>query len=204
MFTSGENGIANEPMLLWPVWTTCETSMLWKSDELVHMLLSVKCCCFCRILYFWTSPSEEKEEEEERRRKEKYFGCLVTPWLSAFAVLCCATRRVVGHQNTQRWIVCCHKDTSLSRGPKSFWSPLAKLCTGPKFFMTLYAIFIVPAGHNGHRGWIINGNFKDHYENMYLNILLLIEVTTSLYYYLCSHSMQGTERKLQPPPWPHL
>ena len=101
MCTSEENCITFEPMLLWPVWTTLWDFNVWKSDEPVHVLLGVKCCCFvasfpgsspafCCVLYIWTSPSEENEQEEGNR--------LATLWLSAFAVLYCATRHVVGNQ----------------------------------------------------------------------------------------------------------
>ena len=94
------NGVTNEAIVLhWPVWTTW-----WDfKKQWAGALLIVKCCCFVQkwllVTQFWTSLSEEEEKER--------IGCLATFWFNTFAVLFCATRHVVDHENTWRRMVCC-------------------------------------------------------------------------------------------------
>jgi len=88
----------------------CRWSHSSSEEAMSWCMLSVKCCCFvwkpsCKSHNFWTSLSEVEEEEEER----KDFDSLATFWFGTFMMFFHATRRVFGHDNTQRWMVCYQK-----------------------------------------------------------------------------------------------
>ena len=61
-----------------------------------------------RLTQYWASPSEERKKEEEEE-EEKQFGRFAAVWLGTFAMLTCAIGSLVGHENTRRWTVYCHK-----------------------------------------------------------------------------------------------
>ena len=72
-----------------------------------------------KVTQFWTSPSEE----ENNKKKEKHFGHSVTFWFGTFTTYFRTTGSLVGHEYTQRWMVCCHKVTVLEILRYSFVLP---------------------------------------------------------------------------------
>ena len=79
-------------------------------------LLSKKAAVSCvnqreRLTHYWASPSEERR----RRRRSRQFGRFGAFWFGTFAMLLCATRGLVGHENTRRWMVRCYKHLSVYR-----------------------------------------------------------------------------------------
>ena len=57
--------------------------------------------------------TEEEEEEEEEEEKEEEFGRFGAFWFGTFVMLFRATRGLVDHKNTRRWMVRCYKRLSI-------------------------------------------------------------------------------------------
>jgi len=49
------------------------------------------------------------KKKEERKKKEKHFDRFAAFWFGTFVMLFRATRDLVGHENTRRWMVRCYK-----------------------------------------------------------------------------------------------
>ena len=77
---------------LFPLYSDSTLALMCQSS---HFCATYPCAA---VLLVQVKVQEEEEEEEERR----YFGRLATFCFIAFMVLFCATRRLVGHENTQR------------------------------------------------------------------------------------------------------
>ena len=95
MRTNEEIGVANEVIVLkWLVLST-----LW--DYKV-------------VKKWWNHEEEEQQQQQQQQQQQRqqqqqqHFGCLATFWFGTFVMIFRATMNLVGHENTQRWMVCCY------------------------------------------------------------------------------------------------
>jgi len=56
-----------------------------------------------------SSHSIELVHLNKEKEEEKHFGRFFAFWFDTFVMLFYATRGLVGHENTRRWMLCCYK-----------------------------------------------------------------------------------------------
>ena len=54
-------------------------------------------------------------KKKEERKKEKHFDRFAASWFGTFVMLFRATKGLVGHENTRRWMVRCYKRLQVYR-----------------------------------------------------------------------------------------